>query len=116
MSVNRETVLARRALPQTIAEAFLPLEQSADLTATQALRCMAVLLDARRSAALGVTDGEDILALINEGCNLAFQAQTVIRRAHAQMIPLAEQLEITAGPPVCPGLVGADRAPLRSVA
>lgn len=116
MSVTRETVLARRALPQTIADAFLPLEQSADLTATQALRCMAVLLDARRSAALGVTDGEDILALINEGCNLAFQAQTVIRRAHARMIPLAEQLDIVAVVPECPGIVAADRPPLRSVA
>lgn len=116
MPVNRETVMARRALPQTIAEAFLPLEESADQTAAQALRCMAVLLEARRSAALGVTDGEEILAMINEGCNLAFQAQAVIRRAHAQMVPLAEQLEITAGPPECPGLVGADRAPLRSVA
>jgi len=116
MSVNRETVRARRALPQTIADAFLPLEESADLTATQALRCMAVLLDARRSAALGVTEGEDILALINEGCNLAFQAQTVIRRAHAQLIPLAVQLDIVNVVPECPGIVGIERSPLRSVA
>ncbi len=116
MSANRQTVLARRALTDTIANAFLPLEESADLTAIHAISCMATLLDARRSAALGVTVGEDILALINESCNLSYQAQTVIRRAHAQLLTLAEQLEITAGPPECPGLVGAAAPGLRSVA
>jgi len=116
MSANRNTVIARRALPGTVAAAFLPLEENADRTAAEALRCMAVLLDARRDAALGVTDGEDVLAMINEGCNHAFQAQAVFRRAHAMMLPLAEKLEITAGPPECPDILFSMPTALRSVA
>lgn len=116
MPATRQTVLARRALPQTIADALLPLEQSADLTASHALRCTAVLLEARRSAALEVTTGENIIAMLNEASNLAIQAQAVVRRAHAELVPLAIDLDITASTPECPGLVGADRAPMRIVA
>jgi len=119
MNANRSMVNARRALAANVTATFLPLELSADETAAQALRCVATLIEVRRNAGLAVTAGEDVLATIHEGCKLAFEAQALFRRAHAQMLPLAGELGIeTAVAPTCPGEVfmGNDGGNLRIVA
>lgn len=99
---NRTTVLARKSLASDVASVFLPLEHSADATAALALRCTASLLDIRRDAALAVTEGEDVLRTIHEGCRLAFEAQALFRRAHADLLPLADRLNVSAYAPECP--------------
>lgn len=116
MVATREMANARRTLATDVARAFLPLEESADQTASLALRCAATLLDVRRSAGLGVTDGEHVLKLIHEGCSKAFEAQQIFRRAHADLLPLAEHLKISAYAPECPGLVSEAAPGLRAVA
>jgi len=103
MSANRKIVLARRALAQHVSNAFLPVEQSADSTATLALRCTAVLIEARREAGLGPIEGEDVLETVHEACNLAFKAQALFRRAHVGLAHLGAELNVLAYTPECPG-------------
>ncbi len=115
MKPTRGTVHARRALANNIANAFLPLEESADKTAALALRCTATMLDARREAGLAVTEGEDVLKLIHEGCRLAFDAQELFRRAHVQLVPIAERIDVIDYAPECPGVPGATKSPALTV-
>lgn len=116
MSANRTTVHARRSLANNVAQAFLPLEASADATSALALRCTATLLEIRRDAGLGVTEGEDVLRMIHDGCRLAFEAQALFRRAHAELVPLAEKLSVTGYAPECPGIVAGLSPDLKAVA
>lgn len=103
MLATRNTVLARRALFTNISGAFLPVEESADATAALALRCTAELLDARRNAGLAVTQGENIIQMVHEGCNLAFAAQALFRRAHLGLAELSVELDLVGYNPDCPG-------------
>lgn len=107
MPKYREIVRARQALPQTVGAAFLPLEESADQTAALGLRCLATMIESRRTAALGVTDGAEAIRLIQAGCNMAMEAQALIRQAHANLVDVADQLDIDvhAYAPDCPGVV-----------
>lgn len=95
----RQTVVARRDIAANIAQSLLPLEESADATAAQALRCVANLLDERRNAALPVTEGAEILAIMQDGCNLAFQAQAKFREAHMMLAERGKEMGMD---PVCP--------------
>ena len=99
----RQAVIARRGIASNIAQSLLPLEESADVTAAQALRCVADLLDERRAAALAVTEGADILAVMQEGCNLAFQAQAKFREAHQLLADRSKEMGMD---PVCPPNTG----------
>lgn len=108
MPATRHTVIARRSLAQTIADAFLPLEHVADRTAVEAHRCVATLLEQRASADLSVNAGEDAIAAIQEGCRHSYAAQASFRRAHAMFPDLMLQHGITGYAPEC---TLADQAP-----
>lgn len=115
MPTNRTTVLARRSLAQTVADAFLPLEQIADQTAVVAHRCVATLLEQRAAAGLSVTAGEEAIAAIQEGCRHSYAAQASFRRAHQMFPDLMIQHGITGYAPEC-DLTGQASAPIIKLA
>lgn len=102
MPANRDTVRVRQSLAQTVAAAFLPLEQVADDTAIAAHKCVATLLEQRIAAGLDVTAGEDAIAAIHDGCRHAYAAQASFRRAHRMFPDLMTELGITNYAPECP--------------
>lgn len=113
---RRQIVETRQSLAQTIADTFLPLEQTADATAIAAHRCVADMLEQRIMARLGVTDGHPAISLVHEGCQHAFKAQAAFREAHALFPQMLDDLGLFYAPE-CPGMERIDEpAKLRAVA
>lgn len=80
----------RNQVAVTIAEAFLPLERSADETASQAYRCVATMMEQRLIAKVAPLTGNEEIELIRQGADHAARARECFMMAHAKLAALGE--------------------------
>lgn len=114
MTSRRTIIAARQTLGETLKNEFRPLEQSADATAVNGFRFLALTLEQRSAAALPVTAGETAIDLLYSACQRAYEAQAQLRRAHAMWPAIAEQSGLIA--PECDPKGGDGAVPLKIVA
>lgn len=100
MTFDRTMARARQSLAATLTTPFQSLEASADATAIEGFRFLALALEQRRDAGLPVTAGADAIDLTYRACKHAYHAQTLLRGAHAMWPALAGDYEFIA--PECP--------------
>ncbi|QDZ06372.1 hypothetical protein FPZ24_01875 [Sphingomonas panacisoli] len=111
----RDVVATRRTLAPTLADKFMPLEESANNTAVQAAAFVAAMLDGHQRAALPPSAGADVIELMSEASRLSLQARAKVVQAHDILRNLPQQLGLAFSEPECPpDVVGA--SPLRAVA
>lgn len=114
MTFNRTIVTTRRALTDTLAKEFLPLEQSADATAVKGFRFLALTLEQRAEAALPVTAGETAIDLLYDACRQAYEVQARLRQAHAMWPTTAKEVGFIA--PECDPKGSGEATPMKIVA
>lgn len=114
MTSKRTIVAARRTLGETLQSQFRPLEESADATAVEGFRFLALTLEQRSAAALPPTAGEPAIDLLYSACQRAYEAQAQVRQAHALWPAIAEQTGFLA--PECDPKGAGDAIPLKIVA
>lgn len=105
MTVSKLRVVAknRRSMGDTIAANLIPLEQSAQLTATGASRFVADILQAHSDAGLPPAAGMDIVKTLSDAASLAVQSRAKIGEAHLALRLFSELHRIEfSGPPECP--------------
>lgn len=96
MTSKRTIVAARQTLGETLTNEFRPLEQSADATAVNSFRFLALTLEQRSAAALPVTAGETAIDLLYGACQRAYEVQAQLRQVHAMWPSIAEQAGLIA--------------------
>lgn len=81
----------RNQVAATIAEAFIPLERSADETASQAYRCVATMMEQRVLAKVAPLTGNQEIELMRQGADHAARARECFMKVHAGLAVLSEQ-------------------------
>jgi hypothetical protein len=114
MTSRRTIIAARRTLGETLKSQFQPFEESADATAVEGFRFLALALEQRSAAAFPPTAGEPAIDLLYNACQRAYEAQAQLRQAHALWPAIAEQTGFIA--PECDPKGAGDAAPLKIVA
>ena len=114
MTSKRTIITARQTLGETLKNDFRPLEQSADATAVNGFRFLALTLEQRSAAALPVTVGETAIDLLYSACQRAYEAQAQLRQVHAMWPTIAEQTGLIA--PECDPKGADDTVQLKIVA
>ena len=114
MTFKRTIIAARQALGETLKQEFRPLEQSADTTAIQGFRFLALTLEQRSAAALPATAGEPAIDLLYNACQRAYEVQAQLRQAHALWPAIAQETGLIA--PECDPKGADDAFPLKIVA
>lgn len=85
----------RNQVAATIADAFLPLERSADETASQAYRCVATMMEQRVVAKVSPLTGNDAIELMRQGADHAARARECFMKVHAELAVIGEQNGVT---------------------
>lgn len=85
----------RNQVAAAIAEAFIPLERSADETAAQAYRCVATLMEQRAVAHVAPLTGNEVIELMRQGAEHAARARECFLKAHPLLAVLGEQNGVT---------------------
>lgn len=85
----------RNQVAAAIADVFIPLERSADETASQAYRCVATMMEQRAVAKVAPLTGNDAIELMRQGADHAARARECFLKAHPLLAVLGEQNGVT---------------------
>ena len=111
----------RLAAVKAVKTEFLSAERAQDDAAIAAARCIATMLEVRRTSNLPLGTGLEAIAAMSRAVSLSIETRASIIKAHPMLAALPVDLGVSAYgddldcPPIDPP-AGQERAPLRAVA
>ena len=111
----------RLAAVNAVKTEFLSAERAQDDAAIAAARCVATMLETRRTNNLPLGTGLEAIAAMSRAVTLSIETRASIIKAHPMLAALPADLGVSAygdglGCPAVDKPTGEERAPLRSVA